>query len=47
MTAAGTPVALRVTRWSNPQPDRAVARVRFEPIDAEAGWALAGMTLLQ
>ncbi len=43
---AGTPLALRVTRWDNPHPQRVIARLRFEPVDAETGWALAGLTLL-
>jgi hypothetical protein len=43
---AGTPVGLRLTRWQNPHPERTIARVWFEPVDAEAGWVLAGLTLL-
>jgi len=44
---AGTPLGLRVTRWDNPHPLRTVARLRFDAVNPEAGWALAGLTLLQ
>jgi hypothetical protein len=43
----GTPMGIRLTRWTNPHPEREIVRVRFEPLDPEAGWALAGMTLLR
>ena len=43
---AETPLALRVTRWDNPFPEKQIVQVRFESVGAEAGWVLAGMTLL-
>jgi hypothetical protein len=46
-TPAATPRTLRVTWWDNPHPEREIARVRFEVADAEAGWALAGMTAIE
>jgi hexosaminidase len=43
----GTSIALRVTRWKNPHPSREIARVRFDPVDPQAGWVLAGLTILE
>jgi hypothetical protein len=42
---ADTPIGLRVTRWKNPHPQKIIARLQFTPVDAEAGYALAGVTL--
>jgi len=44
---ASTPIALRVTRWQNPDPQREISRIRFVPVDAEASLVLAGVTLIQ
>jgi hypothetical protein len=40
MSPASTPVGLRVTRWKNPHPQKTISRLRFKPIDSEAGYAL-------
>lgn len=44
-TTEGT-VGLRVTRWDNPHPEKIIARLKFSPVDAEAGYVLAGVTLV-
>ncbi len=43
----GTPQGLRVTRWQNPFPAKTIARIRFEAVDGEAGYVLAGLTLVE
>ncbi len=42
----GTGQGLYVTRWENPFPAKIIAQLRFTPVDAEAGYALAGVTLI-
>ncbi len=42
-----TPQGLRVTRWNNPFPEKTIAKIRFSPVNVEAGYALAGVTLIE
>lgn len=42
----GTSMGLRVSRWENPFPAKPIARLHFTPVDVEAGYVLAGITLI-
>jgi hypothetical protein len=38
---------LRVTNWRNPYPHKPISQLQFEPLSPEAGWIIAGVTILQ
>lgn len=43
---ANTPLHLYLFRWQNPQPEKTIARLIFQPVDAQAGYILAGLSLV-
>lgn len=45
-TPTGESTGLNVWRWINPHPEKVIASIELQPIDAHAGYALAGMTLI-
>ncbi|HEY0076407.1 MAG TPA: glycoside hydrolase family 20 zincin-like fold domain-containing protein [Abditibacteriaceae bacterium] len=38
---------LRITNWRNPYPHKPISQLQFEPLSPEAGWIIAGVTILQ
>lgn len=43
----GSPLLLSQYSWKNPHPEKEIKRLVIEPVDAQAGYVLAGMTLIQ
>jgi hypothetical protein len=43
---ANTPLHLYLFRWQNPQPEKTIARLIFQPVNAQAGYVLAGLSLI-
>ncbi|MEO6906308.1 MAG: hypothetical protein ABI210_00315, partial [Abditibacteriaceae bacterium] len=46
-SSANTPFSLYALRWENPSPEKVITRLILQPIDAQAGYVLAGVTLIQ
>lgn len=46
-TSNSSPLSLYLYRWENPYPDKVITRLILQPLDEQAGYVLAGLTLIE
>ena len=46
-TPSDEPTNLHLYRWANPHPEKVIASLQLQAVDVQAGYSLAGITLIQ